>query len=71
MGYMPVDERSDKTARFYLNDNDWQMDSAVKAFKGDLEWERKNRIQYNAVKVNKYDRKVDYQEQELLIKKGM
>jgi hypothetical protein len=38
MSFMPMDERSDKTAMFYLTDNEWVMEDAVKAFKTDLEW---------------------------------
>ncbi len=50
------------------------MDSAVKAFKEDLEWERKSKVQYSQVAVgkgsnmsSKYGGKGDYYEMEMLL----
>jgi len=48
------------------------MENAVKAFKDDLEWERKNKVQFNSVPVHNSIGVVEnYSRQQLLIKKGM
>jgi hypothetical protein len=62
MDFMPIDERSDKTAMFYLTDNDWVMEEAVMAFKADLDWERQNKVQLKSVPINKNYTSNDYSE---------
>ena len=42
--YMTGLERSEKTARFYLSENDWNVEKAVAEYRADLEWEKKNNI---------------------------
>lgn len=41
---METGERSSKTARYYLEENAWDVKNAVAEYRRDLEWERKNKI---------------------------
>ena len=63
MGFMPFEEKSDKVARFYLEDHNWIMDEAVKAFKDDLEWERKNKVKFGSVPINNKNNLLNYSQQ--------
>ena len=36
-------EKSQKTARYYLEENNWNMQGAVKEYRDDLDWEKMNR----------------------------
>lgn len=38
-------------ARYYLEEHDWDVEAGVKAFKEDLEWERKNKVEYKSIPV--------------------
>ena len=42
--HMSYNERSNKTAKFYLSENNWNVEEAVKNYREDLEWEKKNSI---------------------------
>lgn len=42
--YMETAEKSTKTAKYYLSENNWDVAEAVAEYRKDLEWERKNKI---------------------------
>lgn len=64
---MSLQEKSTKSARYYLSENDWNVEKAVNEYKQDLEWERNNVIHTKPFKSNPTPKK--YREQELMYKK--
>lgn len=60
MNHMPLDERSEKVARYYLEENSWDMEPAIKAFRLDLEWERKNKVEITSIPLNQKHKKGNY-----------
>lgn len=52
MGHMSYEERSSKTARYYLEQADWDVEQAISSYKADLNWERQNKIQIKSMPVN-------------------
>ena len=49
---MPMEERSYKVARYYLEEHEWNVVQAVENFKEDLAWERNNKVQINTVPIS-------------------
>ena len=54
MMHMSFAEKSNKTARFYLDENDWDVEKAVKNYREDLEWEKKHNKQMMSFPVAGY-----------------